>query len=355
MSALSYSEKVMEHFMNPRNVGEVENPDGVGEVGNPVCGDVMRITIRVAEGRIQDVKFKTLGCAAAIAVSSMTTEMAKGKTLDEALEITRDMVARELGGLPPVKMHCSNLAAEALHKAIESYRAKKGGSRAFTLIELLVVIAILGVLAAMLLPAIEQARHEASRVSCVGNLRQLDYTLFLYAQSNNEFLPVEPTEHNPHPGLMAALMPYSSESAACAMYYCPEASMMESVAQNPSYTPTGQTDTVIDTPANRAAGNISYVYWSFLSNKPIGWTSPAQCWRNPPDFVPRILTMQRATLVSTGAQIQNFRPAQAWLACDFFRQGAPFPHLRQHQAGLNILYLGGQVDLMVGRPRDNFR
>jgi len=119
-----YTEKVMEHFANPRNVGEVENPDGVGEVGNPVCGDVMRITIRVRDGRIEDVKFKTLGCAAAIATSSITTEMAKGKTLEEALKITRDLVAQKLGGLPPQKMHCSNLAAEALRKAIEDYRAR---------------------------------------------------------------------------------------------------------------------------------------------------------------------------------------------------------------------------------------
>ena len=116
-----YSEKVMEHFSNPRNIGEVEDPDGVGEVGNPVCGDVMRITIRVEGDRLVDVKFKTLGCAAAIAVSSITTEVAKGKTLEEALELTRDQIAEELGGLPPQKMHCSNLAVQGLHKAIKAY------------------------------------------------------------------------------------------------------------------------------------------------------------------------------------------------------------------------------------------
>jgi nitrogen fixation NifU-like protein len=123
-----YTEKVMDHFRNPRNVGEVENPDGVGEVGNPVCGDMMKITIRVADGRIADVKFKTLGCGAAIATSSITTELAKGLTLDEALAITRDRVAGELGGLPPNKMHCSNLAADGLHKAIEDYRSRKKGT-----------------------------------------------------------------------------------------------------------------------------------------------------------------------------------------------------------------------------------
>jgi nitrogen fixation NifU-like protein len=120
-----YSEKVMEHFRNPRNVGEIENPDGVGEVGNPVCGDVMKITIRVKDNRIEDIKFQTLGCGAAIATSSMVTEMAKGRTLDEALKISKQTVAEALGGLPPNKMHCSVLAADGLHKAIEDYRSKQ--------------------------------------------------------------------------------------------------------------------------------------------------------------------------------------------------------------------------------------
>ena len=120
-----YSQKVMEHFMNPRNVGEVEDPDGVGEVGNPVCGDVMRITIKVTDGRIADIKFKTLGCGAAIATSSIITEMAKGMTLEEAVKVSRTAVAEALDGLPPNKMHCSNLAADGLHKAIEDYRARQ--------------------------------------------------------------------------------------------------------------------------------------------------------------------------------------------------------------------------------------
>jgi len=123
---MMYSEKVLDHFRNPRNVGEIEDPDGVGTVGNPVCGDVMSIYIKVNDDKIADIKFKTFGCGAAIATTSMTTELAKGKTLDEAMEITRQDVADELGGLPPVKMHCSNLAADALHEAIEDYRKKKG-------------------------------------------------------------------------------------------------------------------------------------------------------------------------------------------------------------------------------------
>ena len=119
-----YSDKVMDHFMNPRNVGEIDTPDGVGEVGNPVCGDMMTFYITVKGDRIEDVKFKTFGCGAAIAVSSMVSEMAIGKTLDEAMEITNDMVAEELGGLPKNKLHCSNLGADALHEAIVDYRKR---------------------------------------------------------------------------------------------------------------------------------------------------------------------------------------------------------------------------------------
>ena len=121
---MQYSKKVLDHFANPRNVGVIENPDGQGEVGNPVCGDVMKITIRVRDDRLEDVKFQTLGCGAAIATSSMITELAKGKTLEQAAGISRDDVAGELDGLPPAKMHCSNLAADALKKAIENYRER---------------------------------------------------------------------------------------------------------------------------------------------------------------------------------------------------------------------------------------
>ncbi|HEY3374455.1 MAG TPA: Fe-S cluster assembly scaffold protein NifU [Candidatus Aquicultor sp.] len=123
-----YSEKVMEHFRNPRNVGEVEQPDGIGEVGNPTCGDMMRITIKVKDNKIDDVKFKTLGCGAAIATSSMVTEMALGKSLEEAEKLTRQDIADALDGLPPQKMHCSVLAVDGLQKAIEDYRTKNGGA-----------------------------------------------------------------------------------------------------------------------------------------------------------------------------------------------------------------------------------
>jgi len=118
---MEYSEKVKEHFRNPRNVGEIINPDGVGKVGNPVCGDIMELYIRVQEGLITDAKFKTFGCGAAIATSSMVTEMVKNKTIEEALKISNRAVAEALGGLPPIKMHCSVLAEEALKKAIYDY------------------------------------------------------------------------------------------------------------------------------------------------------------------------------------------------------------------------------------------
>lgn len=118
----------MEHFASPHNVGEIPDADGVGKVGNPVCGDVMFVYIKVKDGRLEDVRFKTFGCVSAIATSSMVTDLAKGKTLAEAERITRDDVADALEGLPPIKMHCSNLAADALHAAIEDYKKKRKGS-----------------------------------------------------------------------------------------------------------------------------------------------------------------------------------------------------------------------------------
>ena len=127
-----YSATVMDHFKNPRNVGEIENADGVGEVGNPLCGDMMTIYLKIGEDRIQDIKFKTFGCGAAIAVSSMLTEMAKGKSLEEARKITNKDVAEALEGLPKNKLHCSNLGADALQNAIKNYDDRKAGKAAPT-------------------------------------------------------------------------------------------------------------------------------------------------------------------------------------------------------------------------------
>ena len=119
-----YSKKVMDHFMNPRNVGEIKDADGIGEVGNPVCGDIMRMYIKVKDNVITDIKFLTYGCGAAVATSSMVTEMVKGKTIEEALEITNKQVAEALDGLPPIKMHCSLLAEEGIKAAIDDYKKK---------------------------------------------------------------------------------------------------------------------------------------------------------------------------------------------------------------------------------------
>lgn len=120
-----YSEKVIDHFANPRNVGELENANGIGQVGNAKCGDIMRITLDVEENRIKDIKFKTFGCGAAVATSSMVTELVKGKTIEEALKVTNEAVAEALGGLPETKMHCSNLAADAVHAAIKDYHERQ--------------------------------------------------------------------------------------------------------------------------------------------------------------------------------------------------------------------------------------
>lgn len=134
---MQYSKKVIEHFKNPHNQGVIKNADAIGKVGNPVCGDVMKIYLKIIptpsppkEGNygnaiIEDIKFETLGCAAAIAVSSALTDMVKGKTLDQAMKITKDQIVKDLGGLPPIKIHCSMLGVEALHKAIEKFRSKK--------------------------------------------------------------------------------------------------------------------------------------------------------------------------------------------------------------------------------------
>lgn len=122
---MNYNDTVMDHFTNPRNVGEVPNADGVGQVGNPACGDIMKISLRVKDDRIEEVKFKTFGCGAAIANSSMMTEMVKGKSVGDAAALKNTDIAEALGGLPPIKMHCSSLAADALHAAIEDYKKKK--------------------------------------------------------------------------------------------------------------------------------------------------------------------------------------------------------------------------------------
>ena len=218
--------------------------------------------------------------------------------------------------------------------------------RGFTLIELLVVIAIIGLLASFLLPALSRAQHLAREKQCASNMRQLYYALKLYSNEHDGWYPVEPTEHNPHPGLFKVLrIENSSGMARC--LYCPEASMLEGYAQDKvHYTPPGQSDSVIDTPANNCAGNICYVYWSFLKNKP--------GWRNVAQFSPRLLRDSGPVQSPKGPPIKVYPPGQTWILSDWFRQGAPFPHTRGHAQGLNVLYLDGHLKMIFGRPRDDY-
>ena len=216
----------------------------------------------------------------------------------------------------------------------------------FTLIELLVVIAIIAILAAMLAPVLSRARHTAWTVSCNNNLRQVLLALAIYGNNHNGYYPLEPTEHNPHPGLIEALGPnIDSDTIDC--LYCPRADYMENFAADTvSYLPVGKGDTVVDTPENRKAGNITYIYWSFKKNKP--------GWRNP-DFFPRQLTDTGMKPVTPGGQVPDTPASEVWTLTDFFRRKAPFPHARGHAQGLNVGYLDGHVELMIGRPKLNYR
>jgi prepilin-type processing-associated H-X9-DG protein len=211
----------------------------------------------------------------------------------------------------------------------------------------------------LLIPTLDRARSEARRISCLNNLDQHFQVLLQYAVDHNEVYPVELTEHNPHLSLIQGLSEYVS-AGAVKIFYCPEAESMEMYAQDADhYIPVGQTDSVIDTEANRAIGNISYIYWSFLYNKPIGWVNADECWREPAKFLPRVLTSRGGLAVVGGVPVQatpQGLPGEMWLMSDFFRRGgAPFPHMRGHRDGLNVLYLDGHVDLMFGQPQSNFR
>jgi len=244
----------------------------------------------------------------------------------------------------------------------------------FTIIELLVVIAIIAILAGLLLPVINQAKHLAREVSCTGNLRQINYALICYANSNDGCYPIEPTEHNPHGGLLRALKAYSDKGLLDA-FYCPQANFMQTYAQNSAYTPAGGVDSIIGTPENRAAGNISYIYWGFIENKKDG----TKHWRGMP-FYPRVLTARGIEMVPDQTTLRDVKEkpsdllqaeyfeqyrkvpiSQTWVMTDFFRRGivdgekAAFPHVRFHQGGLNVLFLDGHVGMFFGKPRDNFR
>ena len=243
----------------------------------------------------------------------------------------------------------------------------------FSLIELLVVIGIIALLSGLIVPYLLKAKHLAGEKVCASNMRSANMAMRLYGEEYGERYPLEATEHNPHPALVRTLEKYNS-GIVDAMY-CPQASYLETFAGDPNYTPKGDTDSVIDTPANRAAGRISYVYWSFEANKLKPGGDPSQkkdYWRNFTYFLPRQLNFEGPRFAPGFIAAVEARPPgdpqrmqyeacrsgpaqETWVISDFFRQGAPFPHAREHARGLNVGYLDGHVDLLFGRPRDSYR
>lgn len=220
--------------------------------------------------------------------------------------------------------------------------------RGFTLIELLVVVAIIGVLIGITIPILGSTRSRAREVACRSNLRQIGLMCMTY--SNNDpkgFLPIEPTEHNSHPGLIAMA---KAQGIDAKIFYCPEADVLQESASNPAFTPVGGTDLVTNTPENVVAGNISYVYWSFLKQKKSGGLA----WRNPA-FAPRLLRFPDNPVPVNGSAVAKVGDAERWVVTDFFRQGAPFPHTRKHASGINVMYLDGHGDLLLGSPQKSYR
>lgn len=224
-------------------------------------------------------------------------------------------------------------------------------SSAFTLIELLVVIAIISVLAGLLLPALARTKSLANEKACASNLRQVNMALSMYADEHLECYPLEPTEHNPHPTLLTLFEAY--QPGLTRSFYCPQAVFSEHYARNPSYTPKGGVDSVIDTLTNRTKGNISYIYFSFRSNKYC--PESGSYWRETANFVPRQLKSTDVAWLDENKAQPEASISERWVMSDFFRQGAPFPHARQHARGVNIVYLDAHVALMRGRPRENYR
>jgi len=249
--------------------------------------------------------------------------------------------------------------------------ASKRKCAAFTLIELLVVIAIISVLVTLMMPSLFMSKNLAAEKVCSANLRHVNKMLAMQAldEADGRYM-LEPTEHNPHPALVAMLDRY--DEAVLPALYCPQAADLEKVASNPNYIPVGDTDSVIDTPENRLLGNISYIYWSFEANRycpSATGTENKKHWRNPTYFLPRRITTEgirfdsefSASVPAEGDQRDRYKeclraaPQDTWVLSDFFRRGAPFPHAREHGRGVNVLYMDGHVDLIMGKPRDNYR
>jgi len=255
------------------------------------------------------------------------------------------MVPQQMSGLRPRESVRSRVGARC------GGATPAPDGRAFTLIELLVVIAIIAGLAALLMPGLARAKSLAHEKSCASNLRQVNLTLMMYADDHADFYPLELTEHNPHSNLLARLEAY--QPGLVRALYCPQAPFSERYARDPAYTPKGGTDSVIDTPTNRAAGNISYLYWSFQTNKYC--PEAAAYWRETANFIPRQIKVTGVVWLDETKPQLEAGPGERWVMSDFFRQGAPFPHGRLHSRGLNVVYLDGHVGLMRRRPRENYR
>ncbi|MCU0913055.1 MAG: type II secretion system GspH family protein [Planctomycetes bacterium] len=242
--------------------------------------------------------------------------------------------------------------------------------RGFTLIELLVVIAIMAILMGILVPALHKVRFHASETACLSNLRQVNMALLAYANEDTRGrLPLEPTEHNSHPGLLSLLGAYR-DGGLMEAFYCPQARYLEKNANDPNGgTPAGSTDSVIDTPENRQAGNITYIYWSFRKNKP---GQAGGTWRDTSQFLPRQLTANGieshwdwlGTTKDKTYQTKQYwsctlaRPGEIWVVCDFFRKGGIFPHGRKGGAtegGVNVGFLDGHAGRVVKQPKDSYR
>ena len=219
----------------------------------------------------------------------------------------------------------------------------------FTLVELLVVVAIIAMLVGVILPSVGMARHLAAEKCCATSLRQMNLALAMYAHTGDGTFPLEPTEHNPHPDLIRTMESFNP--GILDAMYCPQAWQMEEAATSGNYKPLGATDTVIDTRENREAGNLSYMYWSFHENKKHG----AEAWRNQAYFVPRQLEINGIIEIYPDRPSPAAPLSRRWVASDFFRRGAPFPHARKHASGLNVVFLDGHVKLIIGKPKLNYR
>lgn len=231
-------------------------------------------------------------------------------------------------------------------------KISKCSNNAFTLIELLVVIAIIALLLGVLMPSLQKAKRLVEEKVCASNLRQVSLALMVYAENNDGWFPLEPTEHNSHSDLLDKLNARSDGSLMKA-FYCSRDEWQEKIAQNPDeYIPDGATDSVQDTPENRKLGNIGYVYWSFEENKKYKGTA---AWRNPAFFIPRKLRTSGVDWIYPDRPHHKASLSETWVLSDFFRRGAPFPHTRKHAYGLNMSYLDGHVDLVKGKPKLSYR